>query len=89
MLKSLSLPIVLALSLTGCKTASVKPSPQPTAPVECRRQTTADVPQAPIESIEAWVAKGPAWAVAVLELLTEERALRKLEHECYGKEMNK
>jgi hypothetical protein len=29
-----------------------------------------------------WLLQGPAWGVAVLGILTEERRLRTVEHEC-------
>ena len=50
--------------------------------MNCERPQTPKVAAPPNKSIEEWVRFGPAWAVSVLKVLSEERRMRKLEQDC-------
>lgn len=57
----------------------MRPSSAPTPPtVHCEQGSTEDVPAWP----ENWLLDGPAWGIAALGILTEERLLRADEHKC-------
>lgn len=43
------------------------------------------MPLPPSETTTSWLQDGPAWAVEVLGLLREERALRAQEHDCLSR----
>ena len=43
------------------------------------------MPAPPVESIEEWVKRGPLWALDILDLLTQEREYRRVEHRCMDK----
>lgn len=57
-------------------TKAVKPSPAPE--VRCQQARTAEVPPWP----DDWLSDGPAFAIQVLGILTEERRLEAVEREC-------
>lgn len=57
----------------------MRPSSEPAPPeVHCEQGATPDVPAWP----DNWLIDGPAWGIAVLGILTEERKLRGDEHQC-------
>lgn len=72
---------LLACILSGCQTAPTVPLlPRAyVAPrVDCTLQQTADTPAWPV----LWWLGGPAFAIEVLGILTQERELRAREHAC-------
>lgn len=61
----------------------MRPSKEPEPPeIRCEQGATTDPGLAPVATIAQWIKEGPAWAVAVLGVLTEERRLRSVEHDC-------
>lgn len=73
-------PFLLLLAcLTGCATKAARPSIVQEPPkVECEQAATPDGPDWP----DDWMRDGPAFAIAWLGILTEERRLRGVEHAC-------
>lgn len=75
----LCLPIALLSCLPSCTTRAVRPSKEPEPPVvRCEKGATPDPPDWPV----LWWLDGPAFAITVLGILTEERQLRAEEHRC-------
>jgi len=69
----------LALLLAGCTTVPVVTrQPEPPDVTQCRQGRTDTAPPAPRD----WLRDGPAWAIAVLAILQDERQLRAREHGC-------
>lgn len=61
----------------------MRPSVEQTPPeVRCEKSATPEVEATPIATLKEWIERGPAWAVTVLGILTEERQLRSEEHRC-------
>ena len=59
----------------------MRPSKEPEPPeVRCEQAATPDGPDWP----DNWLQDGPAFAIAWLGIATEERRLRKVEHDCIG-----
>lgn len=69
----------LLLCLPSCATKAVRPSPALEPPqIRCEQGATPDGPDWP----DNWLIEGPAFAIAWLGILTEERRLRAIEHQC-------
>lgn len=54
----------------------MKPSPPPE--IRCSQPRTAEVPDWP----DDWLGDGPAFAIRLLGIITEERRLERVESEC-------
>lgn len=78
----LLLALTLALSLTACSKPYVKPTPPLPPRVDCQQGKTEDPAPAPACSPEQC---GQTWVEYVVGLMggwTEERRLRRIEHQC-------
>ena len=84
MKSSLCIAVMVSM-MTACATPSKLPSTRPTPQVDCRQPGTDYVPAPPVASIEEWVKHGPLWALDILDLLTQEREYRRVEHRCMDK----
>ena len=70
-------------SLVTCTSScdrTIKPEILPPPQVDCIQGSTAQAPAWP----QDWLRDGPAFAITILGLLTEERGLRGKEHACIG-----
>lgn len=65
------------LLLNACATTPDAPESQ-IPRVDCRQHDTAPAPDWPV----LWWFDGPSYAIRLLGLITEERALRGKEHDC-------
>lgn len=91
-LPSLLLALACTLSISACKTNSIKPSvPQTVSEVRCKQPATPPIAAAP--GAAEWVScDTPAscrlsehavtWIAELLGTVIKERALRKVEHDC-------
>ena len=78
---------IAVLALTACTTTPAYVTTEPPR-VNCELGPTRQVEAAPIRTDGEWLTQGKAWALDVLGVLTEERALRGLEHDCLQKHRN-